>query len=55
MSRQEPPKRPKRVIFKGDASFDTVFFMVMRETQCVLYSSHVRPGAFEPDETNKTQ
>ena len=31
------------------------FFMVMRDTQCVLHSSHIRPGTFELDETNQTQ
>ena len=76
----------KRVIFKGDGSLDTLFFigfkretqvvldsshgratakkgyfqrrrmfwytfcMVMRDTQWVLLSSHVRTVTFEPDE-----
>ena len=34
-------KKVKRVAFKGVVVL-THFFMVMRETQCVLYSSHVR-------------
>ena len=52
---QKRANKVKRVIFKGDGSFDTLFFMVLRDTQCVLHSSHVRPGTFELDETNQTQ
>ena len=43
-SRQERPKRLKKPKgrFSKEKAVLTHFFMVMRETQCVLYSSHVR-------------
>ena len=45
----------KRVIFKGDCSLDTLFFIgFKRETQVVLDSSHVRVPR-GPDETNRRQ
>ena len=35
-------KKVKRVIFKEDGSLDTLFSMILGETQVVLDSSHVR-------------
>ena len=45
----------KKGNFQRRRMFWHTFCMVLRDTQCVLHSSHVRPGTFEPDETNQTQ
>ena len=43
---QKRAKKVKRVIFKGDGSLDTFFFIgFKRETQVVLDSSHGRATA----------